>query len=261
MICKTCGKVIEEGADKCLNCGTTLEEMGVKPVKVELGKDKPNDDFQKKAQQFGGVIVKEKKASSLASVDPKKMSIVIILSMMVIFICVWQVFEHKVSRYDGDGYSVTLPASMKEKKDHSFDYITPELSESFSNSTMEFSFIRYKASNFLPELNTNPTNDDIEGMSAYYAAETELLEFDSEFIDMLDENFAEKLKEYKCIEKTDDRLRFTYSEGMVADNYVDMRVKIVDKDIYQYSLMCSDEMKDRNSKKFEDIFNSLSIKR
>ncbi|MBQ8965814.1 hypothetical protein [Ruminococcus sp.] len=257
MICKTCGQELQEGAKACGNCGMTLAEMGIFEKKEIPGNI---SDFEKRAQRFGGVTVKEKKASAFSNVDPKIVSIVLPLIFILIFIVGYVIVSSKKITADMVDYSVVLPATLKKVDDRSFEVMDSFSCESYANNTMEFTCVKYDASELLPDLQLMPTDDDIEAMNRYYSAQNELLTLDDSFTDELDETFAEDLKKYKCIKHEGNQLEFTYSDGAMADNYVWVRVIVKDETIYQFSLLCSEDYKDKYRSKFDEIYRSIQFK-
>lgn len=259
MNCKTCGKPIETGALRCRNCGMSVADME-QSSGVDLTKGNTQNTFAEKAAEFGGVVVKEKKAKQFSAIDPKLASLIIAFSMSVIFITIWQIYERKMTILKTSDFEISLPASMRGVDDKSFEYTESDICKSYANNTMEFTYIIYDPTEFFPDLELDPAYDDIDGMNRYFAAENSLINFDEEFVDKLDSNFEDKLKNYKCLENKKGLLRFTYSDGAMVDNYVEMRVKVVDKKIYQFSLLCSEEQKDKYDKKFDEIYSSLKMK-
>ena len=260
MNCKTCGTPIEEGANACRNCGTTLAEMGIFPTKVKLKKD-DRSEFQKRAAQFGTLEVKEKKASLLAGIDMKYLSMGLIAVLFVIFMVVFEVYEHKTTRISLEGFDITLPASMRSVDDRSFETQRSKYCKSFSNSKMEFTCVKYDAKSMIPDLGSEPENSDIDGMKAYYEAQSQLEELDATFIDELDDAFAKDLKEYKLIKKEKGRITFTYNDNAMVDNYVDMRLVVEGESLYQFDLLCSEEQKNKMSKDFDKIFKSIEMQK
>lgn len=264
MNCKTCGKPLEEGAISCRNCGTTLSEMGIlpeKPQKVELSKeDDAKSEFQKNADRFGGIEVKERRASLMAGVDTKFLSMGLVLVMLIIFCIAKVVFDHKTTTISLDDVKVTLPSSMRSVDDYSFEVYQSKMCRSFSNSDLEFTCIKYDAKALIPGLSNIPDDNDIEGLTSYYGALSKLGNMEKDFAEELDEIFAEDLNNYECLELKKGKLDFTYSDDAMVGNYVAMRIMVKDQSIYQISLLCSEDSKDRLSKKFDDILKSLEIK-
>ncbi|WP_294489204.1 hypothetical protein [uncultured Ruminococcus sp.] len=258
MICKTCGKPVETGAKMCRNCGT-LTEFGSESQRVDLKKHDPKNDFSARAAKFGDVMVKEKKANILASVDPKIAGIVLLCALLAVFFAVVFYYEHKSNHYKMDGYDVTLPASMKSVKDHSFEIMDSESCKSYANNKMEFTCIQYGTEKLLPDLALRPSNDDIEGMSAYYSAKNKLVELDSDFLQMLDDTFSANLKDYDRTKMENGVLEFTYHDNSMTDNFVAVHVIVNDSTIYQFSLLCSEDQKESCDKKFKEIFRSITI--
>lgn len=263
MNCKTCGAPLEEGAKACRNCGTTLVEMGLAPVpskkaavqKEESGKT----DFEKRAEQFGGVQVKERKASSMSNVDPKVLSIVLLMTILVVFLVVKAIFDQKTMTLNLEGFEVTLPASMRSVDDDSFEIRTSMGVNSFSNNMMEFSCVRYSAANMIPGLLDKPDDNDFEQITAYYEAQNQLVTLDDDFAALLDEEFTQGLDGYKRIRLENGHLDFTYKDNSGVENYVEMRIVVKDLVIYQFSVLCSKTGKDKLSKQFNTIFNSIEM--
>ena len=260
MICKTCKTPLAEGANACPNCGTTLAEMGVVLPKARLSKNDDKADFQSKAAKFGGIEVKERKASMLAGIDMKLLSLGMLAVLIVIFIVLKVVYDHKMVTAKFSEFEVSLPASMRSVDDHSFEVTASNICKAYSDSSMEFTYVQYDATTFIPELTLNPGIDDIEGMKSYYAAQERLRVFDKEFPDKLDETFEEDLKDYKVISKNKNELAFTYKEKNGVTNFVEMHIEVVDEKVYQFSVMCADDLETKYRKKIDTIFDSIKFK-
>ena len=158
-----------------------------------------------------------------------------------------------------DGFKVTLPSSMRSVEDHSFEVHRSKKCKSYSNSVMEFTYVKYEASTMLPALAAEPENNDIEGLSEYYSAKNELSALDETFVDELDEIFSGSLKEYKVISKSKGKLIFTYNDNAMVDNYVEMHIVVDDETVYQFSMLCSEEQKKKYSKTFDEVFRSIKL--
>ncbi|MBR0530811.1 MAG: hypothetical protein IJJ76_13735 [Ruminococcus sp.] len=258
MVCKTCGKPVETGEKMCRNCGT-LTEFGLETQKVELKKHDPKNDFRERAAQFGEVTVRERKASALASLDPKTAVIILLCALLVIFFSVVFYYEKKTVRAEMNGYDITLPFSMREVKDKSFEIMNSTSCKSYANNKMEFTCIQYDAETLIPDLAMNPSNDDIEGLNAYYSAKSKLEMLDIDFAKQLDRTFSENLKKYKRSKLQNGVLEFTYNDNAMVDNYVAVHVVVKDNTVYQFSLLCSSDQKSKLDKQFKDIFKSIEM--
>ena len=258
MVCKTCGKPVETGEKMCRNCGT-LTEFGLESQMVGLKKPQQTNDFQQNAARFGEVTVRERKASVFASIDPKIAGIILLISMLVIFFGTFFYYESKNITVEMKGYDITLPASMREVKDRSFEVMDSISCDSYANNRMEFTCIRYDAETIIPDLSLNPSNDDIEGLDAYYTAKSELEMLDLNFPEMLDGIFSEKLKNYERKKLQGRVLEFTYSDKAMVDNFVAVHIEVKDHTVYQFSLLCSNDQKSKLEKKFKDIFKSIEM--
>ena len=268
MNCKVCGNPLAEDEKFCNNCGTPVavkravkapadSEKKAAP-KVALEKD-DKDDFHRRADRFGSLVVKERKSSLLAGVDFKYLSYALIIGILIIFLIVVAIYERKRTTAQMDGFKVTLPSSMRSVDDHSFEVHNSMKCKAYSNSVMEFTYIKYDASTMLPALATEPEDNDIDGLNEYYAAKNELSKLDETFIDELDEIFAENLKEYKVVSKSRGKLIFTYNDNVMVDNYVEMHVLVDDETVYQFSMLCSDEQRKKHSKTFDEVFKSIKM--
>lgn len=265
MNCKTCGAPLEEGAKECKNCGTTLLEMGIIPKpeeKVGLKKDgQEMTDFEKRAAQFGGVQVKERKASAFATVDPKMLSLVILMVIVVVFFSVKAIFDQKKVTVNMDGFKVTLPASMREIDDDSFEVRKSEKSKSYSNTTLDFAYVKYNAATLIPGLNDVPEDSDIEGLTEYFEAQNKLLSLERDFVAELDEIYKNEFDDYERVSMKEGKLNFVFANTNGVKKYAEIRIVVVDQTVYQFCVICTESDKDRMSKKFNQIFDSIDMKK
>lgn len=257
MICKTCGAVVNDGDKICTNCGDTLK---VDDSKVSLNKGiSPQDQFRQQAQRFGEITVRERRASLFSGVDPKMMSFALVALMLLIITMVFFVYDRKRADLKMDGFEVTLPVSMREVEDNTFEVMRSENCRSFANTEVEFTYVIYDAKTIIPELGTIPSNNDVDGLMMYNEAKDKLVTLKKDFTNELDYTFSEQLKDYELIENKSGLLKFTYNDTAMTNNYVEMHIEVVDETVYQFSVLCSSNRRDKLEKKMDEIYKSLKI--
>lgn len=264
MNCKICGAPMQENAKTCRNCGSTLTEMGIAPPKAPAPVMKGNageEKFEKRAEYFGGVEVKERKANALAKMDMKLLSIILILMIFVIFILVRAYFETRTNTISVDDFTVTLPSSMRPVEDTSFDVRETMAHQEFANSRMEFTFAKYDANKIIPDLDSDDTalTNDYREIEKSVTAKSKLRNLDYTFIQELDDTFGRSFDDYKRISIDENRLDFTYHDQGSVDNYVEVMVIVKDTQVYQFTCMCTDTEQKKYDKKFDTIFSSINF--
>jgi hypothetical protein len=104
-----------------------------------------------------------------------------------------------------------------------------------------------------------PASNDVDELMEYYDAKDKLVTLKTDFADELDETFTEQLKDYELIENKNGVLKFTYNDTAMTNNYVEMRLEVVDEKLYQFSVLCSSNRRDKLEKKMDEIYNSLKM--
>ncbi|MBP1532969.1 MAG: zinc ribbon domain-containing protein [Ruminococcus sp.] len=262
MVCKTCGAQMQEGDKFCGNCGATLAEMGIVPKQKEKQgskEDADKRDFQMRSDYFGGVQVKERKASALASVDFKLVSIIFVLAMFGIFLLVKAYYDSRTTTIGVDDFSVTLPSSMREVNDTSFDVLTTLAHQEFANNRMEFTFAKYDAVEIIPDLGTKAMTNDFRDMEKSVVAKSKLENLERTFTQDLEDTFDECFEDYERVSMDRNQLSFTYHDRGSVDNYVKVMVIVRDHDVYQFTCMCSESDMKKYDKKFNNIFDSIKF--
>ena len=233
MVCKTCGAVINDSDTVCKNCGDTIR---VVDKKVNLDKEmSAQDRFRQNAEQFGGIIVKERRAKAFSGMNPKTISYILIALALLIITLVFFVYDRKRTTINVDGFEVTLPASMREVDDFSFEVMSSEKCRSFANTELEFTYVIYDVKNLIPELGDSPGSNDLDGLMEYYEGKDKLVTLKKDFAG------------------------FTYSDTAMTNNYVEMRIEVVDEKLYQFSVLYSSNRRDKLQKKLDEIYKSLKI--
>ncbi|MBO4866192.1 MAG: zinc ribbon domain-containing protein [Ruminococcus sp.] len=258
MVCKTCGAVINDGDKICNNCGDTIRVDVDNKVSLNKGIT-PQDQFRQKAEQFGGITVKERRGTIFASIDPKMISCILIALALAIFTLVFFIYDRKRTTIKVDGFEATLPASMREVDDFTFEVLRSEKCRSFANTDIEFTYVIYDVTTLIPELGMTPASNDVDALMEYYDGKDKLVTLKTDFADGLDETFTEQLKDYELIENKNGVLKFTYNDTAMTNNYVEMHIEVVDEKVYQFSVLCSSERKDKMKNQMDDIYNSLKI--
>lgn len=257
MVCKTCGAVINDSDTVCKNCGDTIR---VVDKKVNLDKEmSAQDRFRQNAEQFGGIIVKERRAKAFSGMNPKTISYILIALALLIITLVFFVYDRKRTTINVDGFEVTLPASMREVDDFSFEVMSSEKCRSFANTELEFTYVIYDVKNLIPELGDSPGSNDLDGLMEYYEGKDKLVTLKKDFAGELDETFSEQLKDYELIDNNNGVLKFTYSDTAMTNNYVEMHIEVVDEKLYQFSVLYSSNRRDKLQKKLDEIYKSLKI--
>ena len=258
MVCKTCGAVISDSDTICKNCGDTIRVAVDNKVSLNKGIT-PQDQFRQKAEQFGGITVKEKRGTIFAGVDPKMISYILIAITLLIFTLVFFIYDRKRTTINVDGFEVTLPASMRDVDDFTFEVLKSEKCRSFANTDVEFTYVIYDVTTLIPELGMTPASNDVDALMEYYDGKDKLVTLKKDFADGLDETFAEQLKDYELIENKNGVLKFTYDDTAMTNNYVEMRIEVVDEKVYQFSVLCSSNRRDKLNNQMDEIYKSLKI--
>lgn len=240
----------------CANCGSTLVEMGEKSPKMQ---QEQKTQFEKRAEYFGGVQVKERKANVFANMDMKLLSIIMALAMFAIFLLVRAYFETRTNTIGVDDFAVTLPSSMREVDDVSFQVLPAISHQEFANSRMEFTFTKYDAVTIIPDLASGALTNDYREMEKSVTAKSKLGMLERTFITDLDESFSESFDDYKCLSQQNNRLSFTYHDKASVDNYVEVMLIVKDQELYQFTCMCSETDMKKYDKKFDTIFSSIDF--
>ncbi|SFC61066.1 hypothetical protein [Ruminococcus albus] len=258
MVCKTCGAVINDSDTICKNCGDTIRVDVDNKVNLAKGIS-PEEKFRQQAAQFGGITVKEKRGTIFAGMDPKMISYILIAITLLIFTLVFFIYDRKRTTINVDGFEVTLPVSMRDVDDFSFEVMKSEKCRSFANTEMEFTYVIYDVTTVIPELSIQPAANDVDALMEYYEGKDKLVTLKTDFTNELNETFSDQLKDYDLIENESGLLRFTYKDTAMTNNYVEMHIEIVDDKVYQFSLLCSDDRRDKVGKTIDEVYKSLKI--